>query len=61
MCGIAGTLQSHLTNDEWRALLGKMSQTLVHRGPDEGGMWFDAVTGIGLAHRRLSIIDLSSS
>ena len=57
MCGIAGTLQPHLTSDEWRSLLANMSETLIHRGPDAGDIWFDASAGIGLAHRRLSIID----
>ena len=36
-----------------------MSDTLVHRGPDDHGLWFDAVVGVGLAHQRLSILDLS--
>jgi asparagine synthase (glutamine-hydrolysing) len=36
-----------------------MSDTLRHRGPDDGGEWADAAAGIALGHRRLSIIDLS--
>lgn len=36
-----------------------MAQTLYHRGPDAEGCWVDPETGIALAHRRLSIIDLS--
>lgn len=38
-----------------------MAGTLVHRGPDDAGVWTDASAGIALAHRRLSIIDLSAS
>lgn len=37
----------------------QMSHTLLHRGPDDGGIWVDAEVGIALGHRRLSILDLS--
>jgi asparagine synthase (glutamine-hydrolysing) len=36
-----------------------MRDRLAHRGPDGAGLWIDADAGIGLGHRRLSIIDLS--
>jgi asparagine synthase (glutamine-hydrolysing) len=36
-----------------------MADTLVHRGPDDAGVWCDADAGVALAHRRLSILDLS--
>lgn len=55
MCGIAGFL-SHKWNE---AHLRSMTDCMVHRGPDAGGYWHDADAGIGLGHRRLSIIDLS--
>lgn len=55
MCGIAG-FYSHKWNE---AQLRTMTDCLQHRGPDAGGYWSDAAAGIGLGHRRLSIIDLS--
>ncbi|HJS89900.1 MAG TPA: hypothetical protein VJ738_08065, partial [Steroidobacteraceae bacterium] len=62
MCGIAGYLAAgHRDLD---SSLRKMAAALAHRGPDDEG-FFEAVTRdgerrIGLAHRRLSIIDLST-
>jgi asparagine synthase (glutamine-hydrolysing) len=54
MCGICG-IASRAAVDPER--LARMSATLVHRGPDADGMHVDG--GIGLASRRLSIIDLA--
>lgn len=36
-----------------------MEQAIIHRGPDDGGQWWDSDAGIGFSHRRLSIVDLS--
>jgi asparagine synthase (glutamine-hydrolysing) len=59
MCGIVG-FWSHKTLDENAAsLLTAMTDRLTHRGPDAGGTWLDKDSGVGLGHRRLSIIDLS--
>ncbi len=54
MCGIAG-----FSGEFSKDLLEKMSRRISHRGPDDNGDYFLRDKGIGLAHRRLSIIDLS--
>jgi asparagine synthase (glutamine-hydrolysing) len=59
MCGITGMIQPDHSKDFWTDTLNRMALTMSHRGPDDDGIWFDAASGIGLAHRRLSIIDLS--
>jgi asparagine synthase (glutamine-hydrolysing) len=56
MCGIAGMLGPSAGDER---LLAAMAGAIRHRGPDDGGTWSDREAGIGLAHRRLSIVDLS--
>jgi asparagine synthase (glutamine-hydrolysing) len=56
MCGIAGILTKSQISEADHVLLRRMADVLVHRGPDGEGFYFDR--SIGLAHRRLSIIDL---
>jgi len=58
MCGFAGVLEFEYGNQPSREGLKRMANVLVHRGPDEEGIW--QVGPIGLAHRRLKIIDLVS-
>jgi len=58
MCGIAGFWDFREIALEADLLL--MIDTLVHRGPDDTGSFFDPSRGIGLGHKRLTIIDLSS-
>ncbi len=52
MCGIAG----FVGEGDSKTLLG-MIETLAHRGPDDRGVWQEA--GVGLAHARLAVVDLS--
>src|SRR5262245_22901224 len=61
MCGIAGFIagRSHGPHDQLANIVGSMSGSLQHRGPDDSGNWVDAEAGVALIHRRLSIIDLS--
>lgn len=60
MCGIAGYLYRGTRSYDSTELLRTMSDCLEHRGPDSSGLWFDDEAGIGLSHRRLSILDLSA-
>jgi len=62
MCGLAGFMRvgaaaRGMSADELVALRDGMAR----RGPDDAGLWLDAEAGVGLAHRRLSIIDLSAA
>lgn len=59
MCGIAGFWEhnSRRSEQDRQHVIERMTATLVHRGPDDGGTWCDA--GLALGHRRLSILDLS--
>ncbi|MFN9075907.1 MAG: asparagine synthase (glutamine-hydrolyzing), partial [bacterium] len=63
MCGFAGFIdpRGRLGNSPAaaEAMLRAMADTLVHRGPDDDGVAFDAQHGVGLAFRRLAILDLS--
>ena len=58
MCGIAGLFDTCGTRAIDRSLLVRMNATLHHRGPDEDDLYL--APGIGLAHRRLSVIDIAS-
>ncbi|MEC5397656.1 XrtA/PEP-CTERM system amidotransferase [Uliginosibacterium sp. H1] len=58
MCGIAGLFDLRGRRDFPRDLVERMNTVQFHRGPDEGGFHFEP--GVALAHRRLSIIDLST-
>ncbi|MDU1661527.1 MAG: asparagine synthase (glutamine-hydrolyzing), partial [Stenotrophomonas maltophilia] len=61
MCGLAGMLLPApvASAEVLQAQVLAMGEALHHRGPDDGGSWVDAGAGIALAHRRLSILDLS--
>lgn len=61
MCGVAGSVRQGLTAAEWQGTLRAMTEALRHRGPDDGDLWYDSAAGIGLGHRRLSVIDLSET
>ena len=58
MCGIVGIFDRVGTRAIDRGLLSRMNESQHHRGPDEGGLHLEP--GLGLGHRRLSIIDLAT-
>lgn len=61
MCGINGYVTKS-GNDSVKEFLEMMNDTIIHRGPDEDGFYFEQLenTSLGLSMRRLSIIDLTS-
>jgi asparagine synthase (glutamine-hydrolysing) len=61
MCGIAGILSFPSGRPVDERLVLAMRDAMAHRGPDGEGLWLAEDQRIGLAHRRLSIIDLSAA
>lgn len=59
MCGIAGIFHAETPKPVDPARVERMCDALAHRGPDGAGVWTDH--GVGLGHRRLSIIDVAGS
>lgn len=55
MCGIVGSLGGAIAD----SIVVDMANALLHRGPDDSGVWLDTAFSVGLGHRRLSIVDLS--
>jgi asparagine synthase (glutamine-hydrolysing) len=58
MCGITGIFDTRGLADINRAVLQRMNDSQLHRGPDEGSLHIEP--GVGLGHRRLSIIDIAT-
>ena len=64
MCGFAGFLRNSTTSKKTgdpTLIIKAMTDCLTHRGPDDSGTWLNYEDDIALGHRRLAIIDLSSS
>ncbi|KQT33525.1 asparagine synthase [Sphingomonas sp. Leaf412] len=59
MCGIAGLFHPAVAKPVDPARVRAMGDAMAHRGPDGSGVW--TAPGVGLAHRRLSIIDVAGS
>jgi asparagine synthase (glutamine-hydrolysing) len=57
MCGIAGLVDREGVGADDQALVLRMRDTMVHRGPDDAGIFVDSHAVLG--HRRLSIVDLA--
>ncbi len=60
MCGIVG-FRTENRYAVFQKYLENAVLQLAHRGPDDSGFYFDEKAGVGLGHRRLSILDLSSA
>ena len=61
MCGFVGVFCGHWPADGPQVQLKAMADAITNRGPDDAGYWSDVEQRIGLGHRRLSIVDLSSA
>ena len=63
MCGLAGYLggNSFESTEASKELLSLMSKNIIHRGPDSSGIWLDEESRLGLAHQRLSVLDLTKA
>ena len=62
MCGIVGIFDpARRGTADLKQRLAPMTEIIAHRGPDADGLWIDAEAGIGLGHRRLSIVDVTSA
>jgi len=61
MCGIAGIIdfKDYFSKEDLKKNVEAMGKSISHRGPDDDGVWISETGRVGLAHRRLSIIDLS--
>jgi asparagine synthase (glutamine-hydrolysing) len=60
MCGLCGWIDYSISNQtHYRSTIERMNNSLLHRGPNSGGIWTDENAGIALGHRRLAIVDLS--
>ena len=62
MCGFAGFVGfSQFLTDQIGSIASHMGEAILHRGPDDFGIWHDNEAEVVLTHRRLSILDLSSA
>ncbi len=61
MCGICGVWNYGTRAPVDRDVLGRMTEAMHHRGPDDAGVHVDDAAGIGLGFRRLAIVDLTAA
>ena len=59
MCGVCGIFASSAGFQTGADVSASMRDSMLHRGPDDGGVWCSPDRAVALAHRRLSIVDLS--
>lgn len=61
MCGLTGIWQPDVPAERLALLAQAMAGAIMHRGPDDQGVWTDPEAGLALAHRRLSVLDRSAA
>src|SRR5215467_12619719 len=61
MCGIVGVCCFAASGRDEQPHVQRMRDTMIHRGPDDAGIWQSADRRVTLGHRRLSIVDLSAA
>ena len=63
MCGVTGCadINKRITSNQFRVILSQMAGNIKYRGPNAYGCWCDTTSGIGMAHQRLSVVDLSEA
>jgi asparagine synthase (glutamine-hydrolysing) len=63
MCGFVGFMGGITSHGEVgdEAMLKRMADKIIYRGPDDAGYWWDVNDRIGFGHRRLSVVDLSTA
>lgn len=61
MCGIAGIIDTSAKSFPLESTVDRMTDSLKHRGPDQGGSWCDLDHGLALGHRRLAVVDLTEA
>lgn len=61
MCGFSGFISSSSSADSSTRILQAMGNSIMHRGPNDCGIWFDLASGIGIAHQRLAVVDISDA
>lgn len=59
MCGFAGFYSPLYPIKNSTEILTAMADEILHRGPDDGGVWVSECETVGFSHRRLAIVDLS--
>ena len=51
MCGLVGLYNSNQKEDSGKLILQNMADAIMHRGPDDKGIWFEPNIGLGFGHR----------
>ena len=61
MCGLTGfwDFSARFSNEQLNNIVTNMANSIIYRGPDDGGAWTLEKEGLAMGHRRLSILDLT--